>query len=439
MLRLPAGQPVGVTPEQREPPASPPEAHRTPRHAPILLAADGTGRSNAPITAAGMIARRLGAPLHGIAVIEPREAAVHTRHPTSSPVDDRDREGIETLARERIHAVLGAGAPDALVCREGTIARVVADQATRIRASLVVIGGISQRTVLRGIAGERAQELIRLAGCPVLAVHPDLEGLARCVVVGMDFSPASVLAAQAALLALADGGRLILVHIAGDPRARHPTDAELRKRNDLMTRVEAMLAPHRPEGARIEMMSTTGPVAERLLGVADGASAELIAIGTHAATGEPRPYNGSVAAIALHTAGRSVLVHPPPRPAQAFRVRIALAGSATSTDKREWPRILDELTRRNRGRTVTIEVDDPEVGAQVQVAHAELLGVTYDPRDGRVDIMLGDPASRAHHLTRGISGVQSIAACSAPDGREAALELRHGKGHTLVVLHAAAE
>jgi nucleotide-binding universal stress UspA family protein len=423
MLRLPPGPPLDATPGAPRSSPRAPAAHQASRHA--------------PITAAGLIARRLDAPLHCIAVVEPAPAAVHAHQPAPIPLDDRDRERIELLARERIHSVLGAGAPDAFVCREGTIARAVADEASRIRASLVVIGGISQRTVLRGIAGERAQDLIRLAGCPVLAAHPDLEGLAGCVVVGMDFSPASVLAAQAAVSGLANGGRLILAHVAADSRARHPSAAELRTRRDLMARVEAMLAPRLPEGARIQTVDSDGPVAERLLALANASSAELIAIGTHTAHAEPRPYTGSVAAIALHTAGRSVLVHPSPRPAQAFRVRIALTGSATSTEKRDWPRILDELTRRNRGRTATIEVDDPAVGAQVQIAHAQFLGVTYDPRDGRVDIMLGDPHAPAHHLTRGIGGVQSIAACSAPDGRDAALELRHGKGHTLVVLDAA--
>ena len=48
---------------------------------------------------------------------------------------------------------------------------------------------------------------------------------------------------------------------------------------------------------------------------------------------------------------------------------------------------------------MAIEVDDPEIGAQV-LGRGPLLGVTYDSHDQRVEIMVGDAIEIVHRPER---------------------------------------
>ena len=62
-----------------------------------------------------------------------------------------------------------------------------------------------------------------------------------------------------------------------------------------------------------------------------------------------------------------------------------------------------------------------------------LNGVTYDPHDHRVEIMVGNDAEPLRHLMHSIPHVESIDMTTDDDGHEV-LELRHGRGHTLVLV-----
>jgi hypothetical protein len=59
--------------------------------------------------------------------------------------------------------------------------------------------------------------------------------------------------------------------------------------------------------------------------------------------------------------------------------------------------------------------------------------VVFDPHDARVEIMLGDSANPVRHLTHAIASPDSIAMAIADDGRDEALEVTHGGGHTLLI------
>ena len=65
-----------------------------------------------------------------------------------------------------------------------------------------------------------------------------------------------------------------------------------------------------------------------------------------------------------------------------------------------------------------------------------LIGVTYDPHDQRIEIMLGDAKSTRRHLMHSIARVESIAMTTETRTGNEALELRHGGGHTLVLVGA---
>jgi hypothetical protein len=101
-------------------------------------------------------------------------------------------------------------------------------------------------------------------------------------------------------------------------------------------------------------------------------------------------------------------------------------------DQPEWSHSLNEFTRRNVGRRGVLEVDDPEIGAQAQEHDYPLLGATYDPHDGRVELMFGELGDIDRHLTRGIGNVARIDILTDDRGRDIALRIAHGAGQTLL-------
>jgi hypothetical protein len=91
----------------------------------------------------------------------------------------------------------------------------------------------------------------------------------------------------------------------------------------------------------------------------------------------------------------------------------------------EWASSLKQFTDRNAGRKTSLEEDAPGLGAQSEAQDYPLRGVSFDPRDGRIEIMLGDMASTERHITRAISAPQSVDLLFGPDGRDQALRIRH--------------
>jgi hypothetical protein len=98
----------------------------------------------------------------------------------------------------------------------------------------------------------------------------------------------------------------------------------------------------------------------------------------------------------------------------------------------DWGAQLDAFSRRNVGRRGTLEVDDPEIGAQAQEFDYPLSGASYDSHDQRVTLMFGEPGWGAPHLTRGISGASAVDILHDERGRDLALRVAHGAGQTLL-------
>jgi hypothetical protein len=104
------------------------------------------------------------------------------------------------------------------------------------------------------------------------------------------------------------------------------------------------------------------------------------------------------------------------------------------SDRALWPELLADFSRRNAGRPVRLEVDDPEFGAQRPRTDFPLLGVSYDPHGSRVAIMLGQPGSTHEHLTHAISAVSNLDLLRVADGRDEVLCVEHGGAKTLLRL-----
>jgi len=407
---------------------------------PILLATDGSGKSGAAAVAARLLAHQLDVPLEVVSVLEPQVAygVALGGTPVYVPEVDEARREILTAAVLKYVARYADGDVPPVQIRFGGIADEIAEAAREKNATLVVVGAAPHQRVHHIIGGERAVHVLRSSSAPVLSVAPGFSSLPKRIVVAVDFAPASVRAAQTALLLLAPGGTLTLLHVLSpllgdallrDSQGRDPADAV----QTLFGRLRDELRPFVPEDVTIETLIRTDVDIDGIVAGATALDADLIAVGTHGPRLLERIFLGSVASSVLHSASQTVLAVPPPAAAEAIDLWLRITEAARSDKPQEWAGALDEFTRRNKGRRVSIEVDDPELGAQM-LGRGALFGVTYDPRDERVEIMLGDARHARRHLMHSIARVDSIAMTIDERSRNEALELRHGGGHTLVLV-----
>ena len=407
---------------------------------PILLATDGTAKSGAAVVAARLLAARLDLPLEVVSVLEPQLAYGVALGGTPIYIPEVD----EARKASRLTAVLDyvarySDAPAPTVHMPfGAIAEEIAEVARARSATLVVVGSAPHQRMNRLVAGERAVQVLRASAAPVLSVPPGFSALPKNIVVAIDFSPASIRAAQTALLLLGDGGTLTLLHVISpllgdaplrDLGDRDPADAV----QTLFGRLRDELRPFVPADVTIETRVRTDVDIDGIIGAATDTGADVIAVGTHGPRLLERIFLGSVASSVLHAAPQAVLAAPPPPAADALDLWLRISGTASSTEPADWGAALDEFTRRNVGRRAAIEVDDPEIGAQM-LGRGALVGVTYDAHDRRVEIMVGDAHRSRRHLMHSVPNVDSISVTADERGASEALELRHGHGHTLVLV-----
>jgi nucleotide-binding universal stress UspA family protein len=393
------------------------------------------------VIAARLLADRLGLQLEVVTVLEPRViyGVALGRPPSYLPeVDEARRANREDAVMNYIARFSGGATPVPMHVRFGAIAEEIATVARERAATLVVVGASPHQRVNRIVGGERAVQVLRSSSCPVLSVPPGLTALPQHIVVAVDFAPASVRAAQTALLLLADGGTLTLLHALSpllsdaplrDATGRDPATAV----QTMFERLRDELRPYVPENVMIETRVTTADAVDGIVTCASAIGADLIAVGTHGPRLLERLFVGSVASSVVHAAAQPVLAVPAPPAAEALEFWLRIAGTATTARPRDWKAALDGFTRRNTGQRVSVEIDDPALGAQMLGRGCTLNGVTFDRHDKRVEIMVGDSSYPRRHLMHSVPDVESIAMTVDDLGHEA-LELRHGYGHTLVVV-----
>ncbi len=104
----------------------------------------------------------------------------------------------------------------------------------------------------------------------------------------------------------------------------------------------------------------------------------------------------------------------------------------TRIPKQDWVTELKLFTDRNAGRSTVLEELHRNFGAQEEERGIQLRGVTYDRKDDRVEIMLGELTGTDRHLTHTITDVNGIDVLADEGGRDAALRIERSESQTIL-------
>jgi len=315
---------------------------------------------------------------------------------------------------------------------DGYPAFTIARMAIERRAALVVVGLGRHNVAERLFSDETALQLARISRVPVLAVPASAPSVPRHAVVAVDFSDLSLRAAQAAIEAVSDEGRVELVHVtpyvSEDPFTLEGQEPYQSWAEQQLTTLMGKLVV--PAGVVVTVATVRGRPAPDVLAFSARVDADLIVTGSHGRGLVARAFLGSVTTKLMRAATCCVLTVPrDPLPSLAAQRDFA---HAKSRGDEGWTSLLETFTRRNLGRRTILEVDDLEIGAQAQEYNYPLIAAMYDGRERRLQIMLGDTTAAGRHVSRSIGGVIGVNVFTDAGGRDVALRLEHGSSQTLL-------
>jgi len=301
------------------------------------------------------------------------------------------------------------------------------------QADTILLGLGRHRPVDRVFGTETALQVIRLSHLPVLAVPADARDLPSSAVLGVDFSHFSLNAATAALSVMQSPWDLHLVHVMSGMEFLPTMSQEWRVdyEEELQERLDRLVTDVAPSaGCAVFTHLLEGEPAHELLSFSEDRKGELLVAGSHGHSFVGRLLMGSVSTRLVRSAGVPVLVIPPTDLAQEV-----MAGSEEKAAIHPWVREMEEFSRANAGRRTTLELNDPELGAQECGKNFPLWGVDYDPKKDRVNIMLGRSGTIEGHLTHSIPSPRDIRVEADETGRAHALQILLDKGQVVLRVH----
>lgn len=402
----------------------------------LLIATDGTPQSDAAIALARLLPHGNKGVVQVLTVVD--NAPIPWGSVDRSVVMDYKR-GLHQEAQSNVEAQvdrLGAKNWNVEV-RSGDPATTIAALAKESRARLVLVGLGGHGAAARFFGNETALRLMRVSQVPVLAVDSKLRALPKRIMVAMDFSESSIEAARLALEIAAPGATVTLVHVVPWERKDYIPEHWFRDHEAnigaQLTRVTGWLDQGRK--FRVHQRVLYGKPGPSLLACAEELDADLIVAGMHGRGFFGRMLGGETVAKLVRGARRSVLVLPAAAAFQGFDQ--PGPESESHEEHADWAHKLDDFSRRNTGRRGRLEVDDPALGAQVEMTGYRLLGAAYDSRSKRAQLMFGSTDGTGPHLVRGISNIKSVEILSGGrDDRDTALSIVNDDGQTLLVLEA---
>jgi nucleotide-binding universal stress UspA family protein len=269
----------------------------------ILFATDFSDASQAALPYAAAIARRYDSQLHVAHIMSPASYIIPSP-PGDLVTMESIHEAARADARERMETLAShlKTVPHHTYVREGDVWKSLADLIQTHEIDLLVVGTRGRTGVEKLVLGSTAEEILRLAPCPVLTVGPKIAGKAklttiesggkdltpieisvRQIVYATDFSPESLAAAPfATSLAQEFQSKLTLLHVIkkrrGMDRQPEPIDLALQRLEKLVPEEAGLWCSPRPT-------VQIGPPADCILQEALDTKADLIVLGVRAASG----------------------------------------------------------------------------------------------------------------------------------------------------------
>ena len=398
------------------------------RTGPLLVAVDGRAGSDAALSAAFLLAGPLGAEVE---IVTARERL--PSFPPLAPSPDLEATVDARLLAAIRKQVAHSPARDAewpVQLLHGVPADAIARHAAERDARMIVLARGPRDVRHRLLGGNFAMRLAQLSDTPIFAVVAPFHHLPRRVLVALDFSPRSIAAARDGMALTRESATVWLAHVV--PGFEHilgvPEEWEGIYASALDEAFAAAQVDMRvPETATVETLRLHGDPARQLLTAAGQVDADLIISGTHGMGFVQRMLLGSVAAQLLRAAPCSVLIVPNGTLGEHVSRIDRPAG-----DREGWDDRLRHFTELNAGRRAVLEIDDPAIGAQAQVVDYPFVGAVYEPRAGRVELMLGGRHAGRPHLTHAIADLRSIDVVKGGDGRDRTLRVEYGGGQALL-------
>jgi len=398
---------------------------------PIIVATDGSDTSLPAFRAAELISSRTGCTVRVVSALEPLPVILPPVEGIVVPPDWEDvrEKGQRQVVSTQLKAV--ASSADWIVdIILGKPCEVISTYAREHNAGLIIVGSNKHGMIGRILGDDTAVDITRLSEVPLLIVSPAMNRLPRRVIAAMDLDPDGMQNIAETLVMIADAPSITCVHVQprdeflGVDWARYDAEYQFAM-NERFAGVEKTLSA---AGLRPDLVALHGNAAKEITDFADYSKGELIVVGIKRKVGKARAVGGRTARRIIHNAKCSVLIVP------NFIPRAGLEHQDTTdviTDKQQWDGAMREFTRRNAGRIVNLEVDDPAIGAVVEASHFPLIGVDYDHRDDCLTIILGDMHQLERHLTRTITRARTVSILRS-DGRDSALSVAQNGGQTLI-------
>ncbi len=299
----------------------------------ILHPTDFSDLANEALAYALGLARRTDAALHVVHIVEGRDDYDASTHLTA--------EGEEALLiqmREQSTKHLGKLSPEdqeslevVYALAEGKhAAPAIVEHAIRRQADLIVLGTHGRRGLRHLLLGSVAEEVIRLAHCPVLVVHRREKALSvpvRHIVAPVDFSAhAGIALTHAKHLAELYGARLTLIYVAEEHMVPFFSDTGIP--TFTVMKIDPDIVAKAAEALEQLDAQTPGPDVETAYVVRRGQppteviefareeQADFIVLGTRGLTGVQHGMIGSVTERIVRTAPCPVwTMHPMKEPA----------------------------------------------------------------------------------------------------------------------------
>jgi len=294
------------------------------RYCPIVVAVSGDPAGAAPVRVASALKARYGSRVSAIQVLDVSNLPLPTPLPAAftfarNIIGDAPYAGDAEARRSQFSDWLGRPNDWPVHIAVGAPAYEILRYAESQGAALIVMGLRHHGVVDRILRDETTLTVARRARGAVLSVTPTLIGLPHRAIVGVDFGPASIRAARAALDVLGHRPsaetllRLVYVDRSGVEGRHEDTAGEALIRHlgvdsafEQLTRELAA-----PPGVHVECVSRHGVPAAELLACADESRADLIAIGSLRHERLERWILGSITTEVIRDGRCSVLIIPP--------------------------------------------------------------------------------------------------------------------------------